>query len=586
MKHTLTLLTALLLTSLAAGLGVAAPASGADGPPKREKKIFAHYMGCYPVAAAATAYHRSADAHQVRHDGQRQHDAYGDRWRNWPLVPEGLKLSLEESADLEIRRALRGGIDGFAIDAWAGGDGAKAVCDALFQVAEQKDYPFEITICLDAGIQDNAGLAASIKYLLDKHGASPKLARRDGKPLIFGYMSSFVGFRHGAAELRNAPSSRMPTSAICSPTLAPLTEEGWQHGRRPAGDAKDRRYRPILPLVHERLLPPVPNGKWTQDDLVRAAGFMGQPFGRRRVPRRRGHARQDGHGREGRRGRVVRALFFQYENIGWGGNRISTGFNTLRDRWQHARDNGSTLIQFITWNDYTENTCLAPAYDTRYAILDLNAWFVQWWKTGKEPKTDHDRVYFSYRKYPHGAKLFPFQPKQGEAKDGVLEVLTILTAPAQVRLPGRDARWDASAGMSFRQFPLMPGPVSAELVRNGQHRAPPGQPRADHRPAVSRDQRDDLLLDGVSATLEGRLRRRPAAAPGRVRRRRRRRPAQLVRDVLVRQVPGLEHRDGCRPRRRSRRGRTDEPPGVPRPHEPDHAGRQRTTLASFEKQVA
>ena len=167
------------------------------GRRQREKKIFAHYMGCYPVAAAATAYHRSADAHQVRHDGQRQHDAYGDRWRNWPLVPEGLKVSLEESADLDIRRALRGGIDGFAIDAWAGGDGAKAVCDALFHVAEQKDYPFEITICLDAGIQDNAGLAASIEYLLDKHGASPKLARRDGKPLIFGYMSSFIGFRHG-----------------------------------------------------------------------------------------------------------------------------------------------------------------------------------------------------------------------------------------------------------------------------------------------------------------------------------------------------------------------------------------------------
>jgi hypothetical protein len=92
----LSLITALLLA--------AAAESVAEGPPTREKKIYAHYMGCYPVAAAATAYHRSADAHQVRHDGKRQHDAYGDRWRNWPLVPDGMKVSLEKSAALSAQR--------------------------------------------------------------------------------------------------------------------------------------------------------------------------------------------------------------------------------------------------------------------------------------------------------------------------------------------------------------------------------------------------------------------------------------------------------------------------------------------------
>ena len=242
-KYRLSLVPTLLLASLAAGFDVAVPASAANGPPKREKRIYAHYMGCYPVAAAATAYHRAADAHLVRHDGQRQHDAYGDRWRNWPLVPDGMKVSLEESADLEIRRALRGGIDGFAIDAWAGGDGAKAVCDALFKVAEQKNYPFEITICLDAGVQDNAGLAASIRYLLDKHGSSPKLARRDGKPLIFGYLSSFIGFRHGAAELKKRPEfANAELRRSVHRFEAPSDGGGLaDDGRRPARNAEDRR---------------------------------------------------------------------------------------------------------------------------------------------------------------------------------------------------------------------------------------------------------------------------------------------------------------------------------------------------------
>jgi len=64
------------------------------GEPRRvrPKRIFAHHMACYPAGAAATAYHRMNDAHKVRHDGTRQHDAYGDRWRNWPLVPDGTKL--------------------------------------------------------------------------------------------------------------------------------------------------------------------------------------------------------------------------------------------------------------------------------------------------------------------------------------------------------------------------------------------------------------------------------------------------------------------------------------------------------------
>ena len=48
---------------------------------------------------------------------------------------------------------MRAGIDGFAIDAWAGGDNAEKVFSALIKVAEEKDYPFEITICLDAGIR-------------------------------------------------------------------------------------------------------------------------------------------------------------------------------------------------------------------------------------------------------------------------------------------------------------------------------------------------------------------------------------------------------------------------------------------------
>ena len=160
-------------------------------PPKREarplqKKIFAHYMGCWPAGTGPLFDQRQNEGKELRHDAPSSSAAYfGGHVRNFDLVDPAKHLTPEDSADLEIRRALRIGIDGFAIDAWAGGMDAKRTLDALFNVAEAKDYPFEITICLDPCC--GGDLVGSVKELLQKHGKSPKLARREGRPLVLGY---------------------------------------------------------------------------------------------------------------------------------------------------------------------------------------------------------------------------------------------------------------------------------------------------------------------------------------------------------------------------------------------------------------
>ncbi|MBL7223849.1 MAG: hypothetical protein ISS72_08350 [Candidatus Brocadiae bacterium] len=447
-----------------------ADVQGAEAHRARPRKIFAHHMGCYPVGAAATAHHRMNDAHKVRHDGTRQHDAYGDRWRNWPLVPDGTKLSLEASADLEIRRALRGGIDGFAIDAWAGRDDAKRVFSALIKVAEKKGYPFEVTICLDAGIQSNQGLSKSIQWVLEHHGDSPKLARRDGKLLIFGYLSVFPGFRHGAQVLKQKERNRdKDIKELFTDSWLRATPQGWDlmakaHEQMERDSGRELYWHYCMSAFFHQ----VPGNLHDADKLVEAAAFMAGRFDAV------GEFLGGGEVHD-RMAAAVRAkgaewsqpLYFQYENIGWGGNRIGNGADILRRCWRDARKNGSTLIQFVTWSDYTENTSLAPAYETRYAITDLNHHFIHWWKTGKEPTSDHDKIYLIYRKYPKGATFYPFKAKRKDS-GGVIEVLTILPAPAKLRLVGRDAEWHAPAGMSHRQFPLSPGPVVAELLRDGQ----------------------------------------------------------------------------------------------------------------------
>ena len=471
---------ALVCVSAQAAGPATAPASA------RPRKIFAHYMGCYPVAAAATAWWRGYEPTATRHDGKGKYDAMGGSWRNWPLVPDGMNLSLKESADLDMRRAMRIGIDGFTVDAWAGLEAAKNVMDAMFEVAEEKDYPFEITITIDNGVGD------AVQYLLDKHGNSPKLARRDGKPLIFGYASIFQSNARAIELYKQRPSAQKqaakelakirPGSGPANPKpdkndpLLRLTRTGW---RLQAEAYKQRMHEGTkTPLYMEYCIGSffagVDNGNIRPDDIVDAASFMAGEFSAvgsfltlDNVPLDDPRSLRVAKAVKARGAEWMQPIFYQYENIFFGGTLIKNGTTLLRENWKAVRDTDTTLLQFVTWNDYTENTHLAPAYDTRYAMYDLNGYYIHWWKTGQPPVPDHDRVYLTYRKYPHGVKFFPFQPKQVDG-DGVLEVLSILPSPAKIRLPGRDAEFDAPAGLSFRQFPLVPGPVSAEVLREGK----------------------------------------------------------------------------------------------------------------------
>ena len=202
-----------ILADLAAGFAggrsrAAVPASAADGPPAREEDLRPLH-GLLPRGGGGHGpppgqrrpqgpprRHRAVRCHRrplaQLAAGARRHEAHAGRVGR----PGDPPRDPRRHRRLRHRRLGRG----------RGGEGRSST--RCSKSAEDKDYPFEVTICLDAGIQGNAGLAASIKYLLEKHGDNPKLARRDGKPLIFGYMSSFIGFRHGADDPEAAPRVR------------------------------------------------------------------------------------------------------------------------------------------------------------------------------------------------------------------------------------------------------------------------------------------------------------------------------------------------------------------------------------------
>ncbi len=438
---------------------------------QRQKKIFAHYMGCFPIGGGGISpgyAHSKQKEH--RHDSANFEHAFGGRVRGVPLLPDSVNgLSKEASADLEIRRALRAGIDGFAFMAIAGGpNNVFPVMDTMFKVAEEKDYPFEITWCLsnwDRSLQ-------AIEHILEKHGDSPKLARRDGKVLMLGYQSVFSGI-DGA---RRVFKERYPNIRIdspeerASPEFLRLLREGYR-------DLEQRFKTPMYfqfsfgALFHGMKGKPKSETNWQE-----TIGILAEEFDAITAFHcQSGPSDYDAVARAvtARGAEWGEPLIYQYENLLWQGYRARSfplvpGGNAVRERWERARENNSTLIQFTTWNDYHEATSLAPTTDTRYGLLDLNAYFVKWWKTGAPPEPEHDKVYLIYPKYRHELSVYPFR-KRSYWRDtesmNKLEVLTILTNSARVRLPGRNEAWDAPAGLSWKQFPLSPGPVIAEVAR-------------------------------------------------------------------------------------------------------------------------
>ncbi|HLS28167.1 MAG TPA: endo-1,3-alpha-glucanase family glycosylhydrolase [Opitutales bacterium] len=394
--------------------------------------------------------------------GDPAHSNGGD-YRSLPLVPYDLpEMTVEESADFQIRQAMRIGIDGFAINAWAGGHEAREFLDALFRVAERNDYPFEISICPDPNtVEQPEGLtrawADAIKYLLDRHGDSPKLARRDGKPIIFGYQSVFVWVEY-LEKKYNYDRERID--------LARTTPEGWAL----VGEA----YRELEEMVGQPLYFQFDMGAFyhgletreePRDGKSKAAAVVAQhmPALCEFLPSNETDA--IAAAATAASAEWGQPIFLNYDNPRLPATYGGPGTDTLRELWQAARESNATLLQLTTWNDYHENTNIAPGITTNYAYFDLTGYFIEWWKKGSPPEYDRDKVYLFARKYPRWAPMFPFQDYRNS--DGVVEALTILTKPARIRLPGR-GEYDVPAGLHFQQFPVTPGEVKAELIRNGK----------------------------------------------------------------------------------------------------------------------
>jgi hypothetical protein len=152
----------------------------------------------------------------------------------------------------------------------------------------------------------------------------------------------------------------------------------------------------------------------------------------------------------------------------------------LRDELTSAITNDAESIALITWNDYTESW-VAPSRERGHAVLDVAAYYIDWFKTGTAPAITNDALYWFHRSQPVNAP-YSAQPSgrsgqpvamhiaNGDPAVDQVELVAFLKSPGTlvIKQGSTVQTMNASTGVVSFKVALVPGTTPVfELQRSG-----------------------------------------------------------------------------------------------------------------------
>jgi len=75
---------------------------------------------------------------------------------------------------------------------------------------------------------------------------------------------------------------------------------------------------------------------------------------------------------------------------------IEPSYDYLNTLWQLALRSGADNVIVWTWNDFAEDHDIMPSSLKGDSLLELNSLYIQWYKSGKFPPLDGDKIFISY----------------------------------------------------------------------------------------------------------------------------------------------------------------------------------------------
>ena len=148
-------------------------------------------------------------------------------------------------------------------------------------------------------------------------------------------------------------------------------------------------------------------------------------------------------------------------------------------------------VECFTWNDFDEASYFSPIddvnkywpwaahsklgyYKSHAGETKLNQYYINWYKTGRQPFPTNDSLYCFYRTHPKNAKASSdhFGPVSwfiGDCTD-TLFVTTILTAPATLAVTSgsQTSTIAVPAGLHHTRVPFSVGAQSFQIIRGGK----------------------------------------------------------------------------------------------------------------------
>ncbi len=414
------------------------------------RKAFAHYVPWFPVSIDNKVPDYYDRNFLVPGGEGGKHAAYGGFLRDRPgdrPVSTDAAWKLRD-LEAEVRTAAEAGLDGFIVDIVQLGDlgGVQwTAINSLLRAAETVAPGFEIVLMPDMtgpnmGGKDAPTLARWMAHL----GKSPAAHRLpDGRLVV----SPFTAERK-TVEFWTSFLSIMRTTYGEEVAFLPLFQD-------------ERKWRTTFaPISWGMTNWGNRNPAWNNP----AATGVDSPLGRAAAVKALGKvwmqpvSVQDERPREGIFDEALNTL-------------------NLRNTWQLARDSGAQLVQIPTWNDYAEGSQIAPSGENGSAWLDLNSYYLTWYKTGSAPQIVRDTVYLTHRGQPHAALptyaqtlLMKRRGTSSSVPRDTVEALTFLTAPGTVRVTVGTATHtcQVDAGVDSCTVPVGTGAVSAVLERNSR----------------------------------------------------------------------------------------------------------------------
>ncbi|CAI3795045.1 endo-1,3-alpha-glucanase family glycosylhydrolase [Pseudarthrobacter sp. MM222] len=158
----------------------------------------------------------------------------------------------------------------------------------------------------------------------------------------------------------------------------------------------------------------------------------------------------------------------------------SSNSSTMRDSLMSAITGKADSIAFITWSDYTESW-VAPSKQRGFAVMDMAAYYISWFKSGVKPTITQDALYWSHRSHAtnapysktaigHNGKPAPMHIANGDAAKNEVELVAVLKSPGRLTITqGSNVKtMDAPAGLTSFKVPLVAGTTPAfKLARSG-----------------------------------------------------------------------------------------------------------------------